>query len=53
MVENGIKTSMYPGYPELYMQFSKENEFVFRPDWYRKFEYSKELERGYDFNEDL
>jgi predicted glycogen debranching enzyme len=26
---------------------------VFNPDWYRKFEYSKELERGYDFNEDL
>ena len=52
-VENGIATSMYAGYPELFMQFSKENEFVFRPDWYRKFEYSKELERGYDFNEDL
>lgn len=35
------------------MQLSKENEFVFRPDWYRGFEYFKELERGYDFNEDL
>ncbi|MBO5812160.1 MAG: glycogen debranching enzyme family protein [Bacteroidaceae bacterium] len=52
-VENGIKTRMYPGYPELFMQLSKENNFVFNPDWYRKFEYSKELERGYDFNEDL
>ena len=52
-VENGIATSMYPGYPELFMQFSKKGEFVFRPDWYRKFEYSKELERGYEFNEDL
>ena len=28
MVENGIKTRMYPGYPELFMQISKENNFV-------------------------
>ena len=52
-VENGIKTSMYPGYPELYMQLNKENEFHFQPDWYRGIEYPKEQERGYDFNEDL
>lgn len=52
-VENGIRTCMYPGYPDLYMQTSKECRFVFCPDWYRRFEYSKELERGYDFNEDL
>jgi predicted glycogen debranching enzyme len=52
-VENGIKTCMYPGYPELYMQLSKKNEFHFNPYWYRGFEYPKEQERGYDFNEDL
>ena len=52
-VENGIKTCMYPGYPELFMQFSKENQFHFQPDWYRGIEYPKEQERGYDFNEDL
>lgn len=52
-VENGIKTCMYPGYPELYMQLSKENKFEFHPDWYRGIEYPKEQERGYDFNEDL
>jgi predicted glycogen debranching enzyme len=52
-VENGIKTCMYPGYPELYMQLNKKNEFHFVPDWYRGIEYPKELERGYDFNEDL
>lgn len=52
-VENGIRTCMYPGYPDLYMQTSKECRFVFMPDWYRQFEYSKELERGYDSNEDL
>ncbi len=52
-VQNGIKTSMYPGYPDLYMQVNKENEFVFRPDWYRGLEYPKEQERGYASNEDL
>lgn len=52
-VENGIKTCMYPGYPELYMQLNKKNEFHFCPDWYRGIEYPKEQERGYDFNEDL
>ena len=34
-VDGGIKTCMYAGYPDLYMQFSKKNEFVFQPDWYR------------------
>ena len=52
-VTNGIKTCMYPGYPELYMQLNKKNEFHFQPDWYRGIEYPKEQERGYDFNEDL
>ena len=53
MVQNGIKTCMYPGYPDLYMQINKENQFVFRPDWYRGLEYPKEQERGYSSNEDL
>ncbi|MDO4161053.1 MAG: glycogen debranching enzyme N-terminal domain-containing protein [Prevotellaceae bacterium] len=53
LVDNGIKTCMYAGYPDLYMQFSKSNEFVFRPDWYRGIEYPKEQERGYASNEDL
>ena len=52
-VDNGIKTCMYSGYPELFMQFSKENEFMFKPDWYRGVEYSKEQERGYASDEDL
>ena len=53
VVQNGIKTCMYPGYPELFMQVNKENEFVYRPDWYRGLEYPKEQERGYASNEDL
>ncbi len=52
-VDNGIKTCMYAGYPDLYMQFSKKNEFIFMPDWYRGIEYPKEQERGYASNEDL
>lgn len=52
-VKNGIKTCMYKGYPDLYMQCNKENEFVFRPDWYRGLEYPKEQERGYASDEDL
>ena len=30
-VTNGIKTCMYPGYPELYMQFNKKVKFVYEP----------------------
>lgn len=52
-VDNGIKTCLYAGYPELYMQFSRKCQFVFRPDWYRGIEYTKEQERGYASNEDL
>lgn len=52
-VDNGIKTCMYAGYPDLYMQFSKNNEFKFVPDWYRGIEYPKEQECGYASSEDL
>ncbi|MBP3749888.1 MAG: glycogen debranching enzyme family protein, partial [Prevotella sp.] len=52
-VENGIKTTMYSNYPELYMQTSKKSEFVFSPNWYKGLEYYKEAERGYECVEDL
>ena len=52
-IENGIKTCMYEGYPELHMQFSKKCKFVFQPDWYLGIEYVKEQERGFPFQEDL
>ena len=52
-VDNGIKTCMYAGYPDLYMQFNKKSAFVFEPDWYMGIEYPKEQERGYASNEDL
>jgi predicted glycogen debranching enzyme len=50
---NGIRSKLYDGYPFLYLQFSKQNEFVPVPDWYYNIEYPKELERGYDYKEDL
>ena len=53
VVPNGIKMCLYPGYPELFMQFSKKVNFVFDPKWYYGIEYSKEQERGYPYKEDL
>ncbi|MBO4672913.1 MAG: glycogen debranching enzyme family protein [Bacteroidaceae bacterium] len=53
MIDNGIKTRLYPGYPELMMQLNKKNDFVFEPNWYRGIEYQKEQELGYDYKEDL
>jgi predicted glycogen debranching enzyme len=53
LVENGIRMCLYPGYPDLYMQFSHKNEYVDGANWYKNIEYIKEQERGYDFKEDL
>lgn len=52
-IPNGIKTCMYTGYPELFMQMSKKCQFVFDPHWYYGIEYPKEQERGYAYSEDL
>jgi predicted glycogen debranching enzyme len=52
-IQHGIKVCMYPGYPDLYMQFSKEPAFVYEPYWYHGIEYPKEQERGYPYKEDL
>lgn len=53
LVDHGISTCLYKGYPSLYMQFSKSNEFHFNPMWYRGIEYPKEMARGYFSDEDL
>lgn len=52
-VENGISTCMYSGYPELFMQFNKEPEFMYHPDWYRDIEYIQDLQSGDTYSEDL
>ncbi|MEX0981947.1 MAG: amylo-alpha-1,6-glucosidase [Bacteroidales bacterium] len=52
-VENGIRSRMYDGYPDLYMQLSKKAEFIPVPDWYYNIEYLEEQRRGYEYKEDL
>ena len=52
-VPNGIKVKMYQGYTDLFMQLSKENEYTHVPTWYYNIEYQEEMERGYDYQEDL
>jgi len=51
--QNGISMCLYENYPHLHMQFSKKVIYNHQPDWYKNIEYYKELERGYDFKEDL
>ena len=52
-VENGVRVKLYNGYPYLYMQTSKKVEYTHVPDWYHNIEYHEEMERGYDYQEDL
>ena len=52
-VSGGIKVRMYHGYSELFLQISKENEYIHAPDWYYNIIYQEELERGYEYMEDL
>lgn len=53
VIENGITTCMYVGYPELFMQFNKKPEFLYNPDWYRNIEYIQDQQRGDTYSEDL
>ncbi len=52
-VEDGIGTSLYHGYPMLYMQLSKECKYQSCPDWNVGVEYPREQVRGYGYKEDL
>ncbi|MCH5237172.1 MAG: glycogen debranching enzyme family protein [Muribaculaceae bacterium] len=52
-VKNGISTCLYDGYPNLYMQFSKEPEWVENGHWYKGIEYYKDKDRGIPYKEDL
>lgn len=52
-VENGIRTCLYKGYPDLYMQFNKKNTFVYNPQWYKGIEYPCDQEQGLPYKEDL
>ncbi len=54
-VRGGVRCRLYGDFPWLYMQTNcgPDCEFVAAPDWYYKFEYLEEKERGYPFQEDL
>ena len=52
-VPNGISTCLYQGYPELFMQFSKEARWVDDGHWYKGIEYYKDRDRGIPYKEDL
>jgi predicted glycogen debranching enzyme len=52
-VDSGVKFQLYENYQPIYLQLSKENEFVPAPDWYYDIEYINEKERGYEYHEDL
>ena len=52
-VSGGVKCRLYNDFPWLFMQMSKQAEFVAAPDWYYNFEYAEEAARGYPSHEDL
>ena len=53
IVTNGISSRLYSGFPALFLQLDKKNEFTPTPNWYYNIEYLEEQKRGYDFREDL
>lgn len=50
---SGLTWCLYPGYPTLFLQLSKEHNFVPQPHWNEHIAYVKEKERGYEYTEDL
>lgn len=52
-VDGGVRAKLYPEFPYLYMQLSKPANFGGATYWNNNIYYTKEKERGYDFQEDL
>lgn len=52
-VENGVGACLYPGFPTLYMQLSHKPQWIPGADWWKDFEYVKDMERGVPYCEDL
>lgn len=52
-VVNGESCCLYPGYPRLFMQFSKPAKWVDDGHWYNGVEYFKDRDRGIPYKEDL
>ena len=53
VVDGGVRAKLYPEFPYLYMQLSKPANFGGATYWNNNIYYTKEKERGYDFQEDL
>lgn len=52
-IPKGIRMRLYEHYSPLNIQISSRNEYIHVPDWYYDIEYLQELERGYEYLEDL
>ena len=52
-IDQGIKLRLDPSYKEVFLQVSLESSFVDKSHWYYHIEYADDLDRGYDFQEDL
>ena len=50
---NGFKFDPYKGLPPVYLQTSIASVFYPAPHWWHNFEYLKERNRGYEYQEDL
>ena len=51
--KKGAAFCLYPNYPTLFLQFSKQPVYVHDPHWYNRIMYAKEQERGCPYTEDL
>lgn len=51
--KNGFKIDPYRNLPPLFIQTNIKSDFYPSPQWWRNFEYLKERNRGYDYQEDL
>lgn len=52
-IDHGVSACLYPGYPDLFMQFNKKVEWINDPHWYKGIEYVKDRDRGLPYKEDL
>ena len=52
-VSKGASFQLYSNYPSLYLQFSKQPQYIHNPHWYNHIMYAKEQERGCPYTEDL
>lgn len=53
LCQNGLVFSPYENMPKLFFQVNCPFQYNAEPIWYRNLEYLEELNRGYDFREDL